>query len=69
MDMAQFRPPDGREILIKGQVNGRYGLYAMNADGTNVHPLLLSTDPESDDYWGGATYAADGGRISLHAPL
>lgn len=68
LDSLQFRPPDGREVLISGHVNGSYGLYAMNADGTNVHPLLLSTDPESNDYWGGATYAADGGRIFYTRP-
>ena len=68
LDSLQFRPPDGREILISGHVNGSYGLYAVNADGTNLRPVLLSTDPESDDYWGGVTYAADGGRIFYTRP-
>jgi Tol biopolymer transport system component len=54
--------------LIKGHVNGSWWLYAMNADGTNLHSLLPSTDPESDDYWGGAAYAADGGRIFYTRP-
>ncbi|HEY8198587.1 MAG TPA: hypothetical protein VIF44_02360 [Candidatus Limnocylindrales bacterium] len=69
MDVVQFRPPDGREILIKGQINGFYGLYAMNADGTNVHSLLLATDPESDEFWGGVAYAADGDRIFYTRPF
>jgi hypothetical protein len=68
LDSLQFRPPDGREVLLDGQINGSYGLYAMNADGTNVHPVLLSTDPASDDYWGGATYSADGSQIFYTRP-
>ncbi len=68
IDLIQFRPPDGREILLRGQVDGRYGLYAMKADGTDAHPLVTSTDPEGNDYWGGVVYSADGSRIFYTRP-
>jgi len=60
IENVQFRPPDGREILYRAQGNGTDGLYAMNADGTNVHPLVVR--PEGS-LWGGAVYSADGNRI------
>jgi len=69
LDSIQFRPPDGREALVSGNINGSYGLYAMNADGTNLHPVLLSTDPMGDDYWGGAAYSADGSQIFYTRPF
>ena len=40
-----FRPPDGREILISGQIDGNYGLYATNADGTNLHAVDANVGP------------------------
>lgn len=64
-----FRPPDGREILIYGQVDGSYGLYATNADGSNLHPVLRTQDPRSDEFWGGSAYAADGDRIFYSRPF
>ena len=67
MDYVQFRPPDGREILYRGIVDGKSGLFAMDANGSNVHPLLLS-DPTSNEYWGGAAYSADGSRIFYTGP-
>jgi WD40-like Beta Propeller Repeat len=63
MDFALFRPPDGREILFRGVVDRKSGLFAMDADGSNIHSLLLSTDPADNEFWGGATYSADGSRI------
>ena len=68
MDSVAFRPPDGSEILFRGIVEGQLGFFAMDADGSNVHPLLLSKDPASDDFWGGAVYSADGSRIFYTRP-
>jgi dipeptidyl aminopeptidase/acylaminoacyl peptidase len=68
IDSIGFRPPDGREILIRGNVNGSYGLYAENADGTNLHTLLRSSDPGNDDFWGGSAYGADGNQIFYTRP-
>ena len=68
LDFVQFRPPDGRELMFRARVDGEYGLFAMNADGTNVHPLALATDPDSQDFWGGATWSADGSQIFYTRP-
>ena len=63
MDFVLFRPPDGREILFRGVVDGTLGLFAVAADGSSVHPLVESTDPSSNEFWGGTAYSADGSRI------
>jgi len=68
LDLIDFRPPDGREIIFRGRIDGAYGLFGMNADGSNVHPILLSSDPESQDFWGGIAYSADGSRIYYTRP-
>jgi Tol biopolymer transport system component len=61
LDYVQFRPPDGREILYRAEANGTDGLYAMNADGTNVHALV---ERPGGSLWAGwAVYSPDGGRI------
>jgi len=68
LDLIDFRPPDGREIIFRGRIDGAYGLFGMIADGSNVHPILLSSDPESQDFWGGIAYSADGSRIYYTRP-
>jgi Tol biopolymer transport system component len=64
IDSIQFRPPDGREILFRALVNGKYGLFAMDADRAKVRPLVKPTIPQ-DIGLGlrGAVYSADGNRI------
>ena len=64
MDFVQFRPPDGREILYRALVDGKWGLFAMDADGANVRPVVAPTVPaEMGLSFGAATYSADGSRI------
>lgn len=59
-----FRPPLAQEILFRGLGGGHPGLYVMNADGTNVRPLLtVQTPPDYDQDLNSATYSADGSRI------
>jgi Tol biopolymer transport system component len=47
-----FRPPAGGEILFRGRANSSggvdYGLYAMDADGTNVRLVLKANAPPSE---------------------
>ena len=43
-DSIAFRPPVGREILFRAQVGGKYGLFSMGADGTNLRTLVMSTN-------------------------
>jgi Tol biopolymer transport system component len=68
LDFIEFRPPDGSEIMFRARVDGSYGLFGMDADGSNVHPILLSSDPENQDFWGGAAYTPDGSRIFYTRP-
>jgi Tol biopolymer transport system component len=64
LDSLRFRPPDGREMLFRALVNGKYGLFAMNADGTNVRSLSKPLVPANLDMsFRNATYSADGSRI------
>lgn len=64
LDLVQFRPPDGGALLYRDAG----GLFVMNADGTNVHPILLASDRASNDYWGGATWSADGTQVFYTRP-
>jgi len=64
MDYVQFRPPDGRELLYRARVGGKWGLFAMDADGANIRPVVPPTvPPEMDMTFSTATYSADGSRI------
>ena len=64
MDFIQFRPPDGREFLYRALVDGKWGLFAMDADGANVRPVVAPTVPaEMDMSFRVATYSADGSQI------
>jgi dipeptidyl aminopeptidase/acylaminoacyl peptidase len=63
-DLIAFRPPDGREILFRAVVGGMYGLFAMDADGTNLRTLVKPTNTaDLDQDLNAATYSADGSRI------
>jgi TolB protein len=63
-DAIAFRPPDGKEILFRAVVDGKYGLYVMNADGTNKRELVKPMNPgDLDQDLNAATYSTDGARI------
>lgn len=64
-DFIQFRPPDGREILYRGRVEGEaWGLFAMDADWTNPRLLVKSLDSGFNPLdLGSASYSADGSQI------
>lgn len=68
IDFVQFSPPDGRQILYKAMIGGAWGLYVLDLGASESEPVLLSSDPESDDFWGGATYSADGRQIYYTRP-
>jgi hypothetical protein len=64
MDYVEFRPPDGRELLYRALVDGKWGLFAMDADGKNVRAVVPPTVPaQMDATFGTATYSPDGSRI------
>ena len=64
MDYVQFRPPDARELLYRARVDGKWGLFAMDADGTNVRPVVPPDGAGRDgrDLWQ-RDLLADGSRI------
>lgn len=45
--------PDGSQIIFECLTNGNYDIYTMNADGTNLQPLITgpSTDWSADWWW------------------
>jgi len=65
-----FRPPDGREILFRGIRTSTgtydYGLYLMNADGSNVRPLAAQAVANDTLDLQSATYTPDGKRIFIN---
>jgi hypothetical protein len=64
MDYIQFRPPDGRELLYRALVDGKWGLFAMDADGANPRPIVPPTVPtDMGATFGAAVYSPDGERI------
>jgi hypothetical protein len=64
MDYIQFRPPDGKEMLYRALVSGKWGLFRMDADGANVRAVVPATvPPEMDATFARASYSADGSRI------
>ena len=63
-DYIAFRPPFGREIYSVPLVGWKYGLFVMDADGTNVRTLIPPTNPvDVGEDLNDATYSADGSRI------
>ena len=44
-DNLVFRPPNGRQIAFRALVDGKWGIFVMNADGTDIQPLLEPASP------------------------
>jgi hypothetical protein len=64
MDGVGFRPPDGREIMYRALVDGKWGLFAMDLDGSNARTIVEpAIDAGIDLSFAMATYSADGKRI------
>ena len=64
VDWAVYRPPTGDEIMIRGKVDGVWGLYAMGTDGSNIRLLAAAKQeglPEQD--LNSPAYSPDGTRI------
>ena len=67
VDWIAVRPPAGDELLVRGFVKGKFGLYRMSADGSNLRLLAPgniageSFDNNQDLNFPG--YSPDGTRI------
>ena len=58
-----FRPPNGDQIAFRALVDEGWGLFVMNADGTNIQPLLDPAPLEMDNHANNMTYSADGEQL------
>ena len=67
VDWIIVRPPSGNELLVRGFVNGAFGIYAMRADGSDVRLLAPGNDPgeslDGNQDLNFPTYSPDGSRI------
>ena len=43
VDAIAFRPPDGKELAVRANVDGKYGVYAVKADGSGQRTILEPT--------------------------
>ena len=64
-DALAFRPPNGQEIAFRAIVNGKFGVYAINADGTGGARTLLEPNVSLDmgNHAANMVYSADGQRL------
>lgn len=59
-DVSPVWSPDGSKIAFSSNRNSRFGIYIMNADGSNVR--LLTDEPSEP---GGPVWSPDGSRIAF----
>ena len=68
IDWVVLRPPSGDEMLVRGTVDGQFGLYRMNLDGSDIQ-LLVPATIAGDERFGDnqdlnfPAYSPDGTRI------
>jgi hypothetical protein len=67
IDWIIVRPPSGDELLVRGFVNGKFGLYRISADGSEVHLLAPGSIPgdnfDNNQDLNFPSYSPDGARI------
>ena len=64
VDAVAFRPPDGSELAVRAIVDGKYGVYAVQADGTGYEPILPPDVPlDMDMHALDMVYSPDGKQL------
>jgi len=64
VDAIAFRPPDGRELAVRAIVDGKYGVYAVQADGSGYRQILEPDVPlDVDMHAANMVYSPDGKRL------
>lgn len=59
---VDWRPPDGGEIVFRGQESGLFSIYTVRPDGSDLERLT----PERNDqfYWGPYALSPDGSQLA-----
>jgi TolB protein len=66
-DSPQWRPPDGRELVFRGEVGTNWDLFIANGDGTNVRRMAVHRDLLEAPYEAMApAWSPTGDRIAFH---
>ena len=64
VDAIAFRPPDGKELAVRAIVDGKYGVFAVKADGSGYRTILEPNVPlDMDFHAGNMVYSPDGERL------
>jgi hypothetical protein len=63
---AAWRPPDGRELLFRGERDGRVDLYIVGADGSGLRALGVPDAGSSttQDHLRGGSWSPDGQSVA-----
>jgi hypothetical protein len=58
-----WRPPDGREIVFRGEQGGLVAIYAVRPDGSGFRQV--TTQLNEDYYWGAYSFSPDGREMAF----
>jgi Tol biopolymer transport system component len=66
-DTPAWRPPDGRQLSFRGEVDGNWALFLANGDGTGVVQVPVTRDLMDAPYEVlSPVWSPDGARIAFH---
>jgi len=66
-DTPAWRPPDGRQLSFRGQVDGNWALFLVDRDGSGIVQVPVARDlMEAPHEVLSPVWSPDGGRIAFH---